>query len=99
MQGSSSSGESEAVLKLESEEQSFTFTEVPEQPVLSALRGFSAPVKLSVAGQSEADLVFLLGHDTDAFSKWEASQSLQRNLLVKLYHAAKDGSEVRDRPF
>ena len=36
------------VLLLESAQQEFVFTEVPEQPVPSLLRGFSAPVKLEV---------------------------------------------------
>ena len=30
----------------------------------SLLRGFSAPVKMAVEGQTDADLVFLLAHDT-----------------------------------
>ena len=36
------------VLLLEGAQQEFVFTEVPEQPVPSLLRGFSAPVKLEV---------------------------------------------------
>ncbi len=36
------------VLLLEVAKQDFVFTEVPERPVPSLLRGFSAPVKLEV---------------------------------------------------
>lgn len=36
------------VLLVKEAKQSFTFTEVPEQPVPSLLRNFSAPVKLQV---------------------------------------------------
>lgn len=36
------------VLLLEGAQQEFVFTEVPERPVPSLLRGFSAPVKLEV---------------------------------------------------
>jgi hypothetical protein len=36
------------VLRLEKAEQTFVFTEVSEKPVLSALRSFSAPIKLEV---------------------------------------------------
>ncbi len=50
-------------------------------------------------GQSEEDLLFLLARDTDSFSKWEASQTLQRSLLLKLYNAAKEGSEVWTIPY
>jgi len=49
---------------------------------------------MQVEGQTEEDLLFLLARDTDSFSKWEASQTLQRSLLLKLYNAAKQGSEV-----
>lgn len=34
------------------------------RPVPSLLRGFSAPVKMRVEGQTEEDLVFLLAHDS-----------------------------------
>lgn len=36
------------VLLLEGAQQEFVFTEVPERPVPSLLRGFSTPVKLTV---------------------------------------------------
>lgn len=85
----------EAVLRLEGAEQTFVFTEVEEKPVVSCLRDFSAPVKLEVVGQTEEDLIYLLGHDTDSFSKWEASQALQRSLLLDLYGAAKDEAKAR----
>ena len=51
-----------------------------------------------VEGRSEEDLLFLLASDTDSFSKWEASQSLQRSLLLKLYNAAKQSSGVLPFP-
>ena len=94
MQGEAAEPGTEAVLRLEQERQTFVLTEVPEKPVVSVLRGFSAPVKLEVAGQTEEDLVFLLGHDSDSFSKWEAGQTLQRTLLLELYNAAMDESKV-----
>ena len=43
-------------------------------PVLSLLRGFSAPVIASVAEQSAADLGFLMANDSDAFVRWDSSQ-------------------------
>ena len=84
----------EVVLRLEQEQQSFMLTEVAEQPVLSVLRGFSAPVRLEVAGRSDEDLAFLLAHDSDAFGRWDASQSLQKALVLRLYAAAADPSKV-----
>ncbi|CAK0786230.1 hypothetical protein CVIRNUC_009443 [Coccomyxa viridis] len=81
------------VLLVEEAQQDFVFTEVPEKPVLSALRDFSAPVKLQVEGQTDAELVFLLAHDSDPFCRWEAGQTLLRALLTTLYHAARDQKE------
>ena len=51
-------------------------------------------VLLQVEGQSEDDLIFLLKHDTDAFSRWDAAQRLQQTLLLHLYSAAIDTSKV-----
>ena len=58
-----------AVLEFDKEEASFVFTDVPAPPVPSILRDFSAPVKLTVEGQTEDDLLFLLANDADAFNK------------------------------
>lgn len=46
-----------------------------EEPVLSPLRGLSAPVILEYA-QSAEDLAFLLAYDTDPFNRWDAGQRL-----------------------
>ena len=59
----------------------FTFVDVDEPPVLSLLRGFSAPVVL-VDGLGDADLLILLRHDSDPFNRWEAGQRLALNRLL-----------------
>lgn len=81
------------VLKLEEARHSWTFECVDVQPVPSVLRNFSAPVKLEVEGQTDADLLFLMAHDTDPFNRWEAGQRLSRKILLNLYHAAMDASK------
>jgi aminopeptidase N len=63
------------VLRLKESAQTFEFTDVPERPVVSLLRGFSAPVQVKFE-PSDADLAFLMAHDSDAFSRWEAGQKL-----------------------
>ena len=95
MQGIKAEAGNDIVLRLDKLDQTFTFAEVDEKPTLSVLRTFSAPVKLTVLGQTEEDLTFLLAHDTDSFSKWEAGQALQRGLILRLYKAACEASEVR----
>jgi aminopeptidase N len=68
-------GATERVVVLERSEQSFVFQQVPEAPVPSLLRGFSAPVILE-CDYAPADLALLLRHDLDGFNRWEAGQQL-----------------------
>jgi aminopeptidase N len=63
------------VLELTKKEQTFVFTDVPERPVPSLLRNFSAPVKLSY-GYSAEDLLRLMTMDDDGFCRWDAAQQL-----------------------
>jgi aminopeptidase N len=39
------------------------------EPVPSLLRGFSAPVKLVVEGQSDEHLKLMFAHDSDSFNR------------------------------
>ena len=61
------------LLELRQASESFNFIEVPERPVPSLLRNFSAPVKLEYP-YSDADLILLMAHDSDPFQRWEAGQ-------------------------
>ena len=71
------------VLELTEAEQTFVFSDLPAEPVLSLLRGFSAPVILE-ARQSAEDQAFLLAHDSDAFNAWEAGRALARASLLAM---------------
>jgi aminopeptidase N len=71
------------ILELTDAEQSFTFTNLAEKPVVSILRNFSAPVKL-VMERSLDELAFLLSYDTDTFSRWEAGQQLTGQVIAGL---------------
>jgi len=71
------------VLNVREAEQTFTFVDVAERPVPSLLRDFSAPVKL-VSDLTEDDLLFLMAHDTDGFTRWESGQILGTRLLLSL---------------
>ncbi len=70
-----------AVLALTQAGQSFVFTDVPENPVPSLLRGFSAPVQVRFE-YSDAELAHLMAYDTDAFCRWEAGQALSARILM-----------------
>jgi len=81
------------VLQLRDEEQSFTFRDVPEPPVPSLLRGFSAPVKLEI-DLLDSDIAFLWAHDSDPFNRWEAGQQLATRVLLGLAADAQAGREL-----
>jgi len=85
------------VLELRDDEQSFRFEDVPEAPVPSLLRGFSAPVKLAFERSSE-DLAFLMAHDSDPFNRWDAGQTLAQNLLLGLAEQQVEGQTLRLDP-
>ncbi|MHB0777392.1 aminopeptidase N [Halomonas sp. WWR20] len=83
---------SETVLDLCAEEQSYVFTDLPEAPVPSLLRGFSAPVKLRFPYARE-ELAFLLQNDSDGFNRWDAGQRLAMLALDDLIAAHRNGVE------
>lgn len=63
------------VLNITEAEQTFEFDSVAEQPIASLLREFSAPVKLEY-DYSDEELVFLMVHARNEFSRWDAGQML-----------------------
>ncbi len=75
--------QSSEVLILKEKEQTFRFPNLQEQPILSVLREFSAPVKVH-RDVTDEQLAFLLAHDSDDFSQWAASQKLTERLVWKL---------------
>ncbi|MEJ2385160.1 MAG: aminopeptidase N, partial [Xanthomonadales bacterium] len=81
-----------AVLLLQEREQSFVFENVPEPPVPSLLRGFSAPVKLDYAF-SATELAVLMAHDSDPFARWEAAQTFAQRELLRLVDILAQGGE------
>jgi aminopeptidase N len=72
---------SEALVTLSAPELKVRLTGVERRPVLSALRGFSAPVKLKTDAEPQ-DRYVLLAADPDLFNRWEAGQSLAEELIL-----------------
>jgi aminopeptidase N len=62
-------------------------------PMVSAFRGFSAPVIVRQDLSTEDRLV-LLAHDTDPFNRWEAGRSLAKAELLKLIDGGNDPDPV-----
>ena len=83
LQGEQAAVGTTRVLAVNQPEQTLTFVEVPEQPLPSLLRGFSAPVKLDFP-YSRDQLMFLMQHDSDGFNRWEAGQQLSVQVLQEM---------------
>ncbi len=81
------------VIHLTSPSQTIVFHGVSERPVPSLLRGFSAPVRLSL-DLSNADLMFLLRADSNSFNRWQAAQTLAMRALTSATTAFATGSEA-----
>jgi aminopeptidase N len=62
---------------------------VEREPVVSALRGFSAPVILETDAEPK-DRYVLLASDPDLFNRWEAGQDLARDLILRRAGGAPD---------
>ncbi|MBP6020744.1 MAG: aminopeptidase N [Burkholderiaceae bacterium] len=79
-----------ALLELTQREQTWTFEHITEQPIVSLLRDFSAPVTVEFE-HSDADLAILAQHDTDPYARWEAGQQLATRQLLTLSRAVAQG--------
>jgi len=81
-----------ALLHLREPETTIRFRSVPEKPVVSLLRGFSAPVTLDPP-HTESDLHFLVRHDSDPFSRWDAGQTLLLRAALRALDALGAGGQ------
>jgi aminopeptidase N len=80
------------VLEMTGTEQSVRFDDLGARPVVSLLRGFSAPVTVSrEIGVSEQAL--LLAHDTDPYARWQAGHDLALDALIDRATGGARGAE------
>ena len=68
-------------INLSESSETVEFVGIENDPVVSALRDFSAPVTLS-APLRDSDRAFLLAHDKDPFNRWEAGQQYAIDYLL-----------------
>ncbi len=69
------------VIELATPTRRVRFEDVPPGTVPSLLRGFSAPVRLTT-DSGDTDLVTLMTHDRDAFTRWDAAQTMLSRLIL-----------------
>ena len=69
------------VIVLSEAKQTVHIRDLKEKPVLSLLRGFSAPINLKME-ESDDDLAFRAHFDTDEVNRWESLNKLMGKALV-----------------
>ena len=85
---------SDGILHVTRRSQKFRLTDLPERPVVSYLRGFSAPVNLT-ADMSDRDLEFRMAHDSDHFARWQATNDFATRILIQLAKAKEPGKHLQ----
>jgi len=91
--GEEQPGTTTRVLNLTDSEQTFTFVGMTQQPILSPLRGFSAPIRLE-CDFSDDELAFRMAYDRDAFNRWDAGQTLALSELLRTYKDFQEGNST-----
>ncbi len=80
------------MLELRAEEESYVFKDLPEKPVLSLLRGFSAPVKVK-SRQGRKQIAFLMANDSDPFNRWDAAFRLSESIILEITTMLQKGEQ------
>jgi aminopeptidase N len=83
----------DGLLEVTDREQSFIFRDIPSAPTPSLLRGFSAPVRLTISLDPE-QIEFLMMHDSDPFNRWQAAQTYATRLLTAAARAGAGADAV-----
>lgn len=68
------------LIELKEEEETFRFEGLSEKPIVSLLRGFSAPIKLERPFNKE-ELLAILRFESDGYAKWDAAQRLNLDCI------------------
>ncbi|HUE65999.1 MAG TPA: aminopeptidase N [Rhizomicrobium sp.] len=83
LNGENHAGPATRVLELTETFHRFTFVDVPEEPLLSLGRDFSAPAIFRTP-LTRHDRATLMGRDSDAFNRWESGQTLAAEIMLEV---------------
>ena len=82
------------ILQFSEIEQTFEFIHIPEEPVPSLFRDFSACVKVSIDYTLEERL-FLMTLDTDDFNRWDQNRQIFLELLYQMICACQKNEPMK----
>jgi aminopeptidase N len=87
-------GDGSWLLSVTEPRQTFSFTGLSTEPVLSINRGFSAPVRVQASANRETAAV-RMAHDPDPFNRWEAGQQYALDLVLEGIEDWRKGEQPR----
>ena len=90
-------GNLEQVVDIEAHETRLEFPGMPPRVMISAFRGFSAPVILTTDLDND-ELAKLMVCDSDAFNRWEASQQLASRVMLAMLEQGSDAWNTLQQP-
>lgn len=82
------------VMTLDAEKATLTFINVPEKPVLSANRDFTAPINFHF-DYTDAERAHLMAHDSDLFNRWDAAQQYGVKKMLEMVSDIQAGKEPK----
>ena len=82
------------VILLTKRRETFTFENIDKRPVPSLLRGFSAPVNLTLS-LSDEDLRHAMAFDSDPFNRWQAGQTYATRVILDLVKSSQAGKRAQ----
>ena len=81
------------LLVMDQDHQVFSFVNIPESPVPSLFRDYSAPVKVFY-DYSPEQLATLIANDSDAYVRWDASQRMAERAILEQCRRYAKGLEM-----
>jgi len=94
LEGEAGNAATSRLLIVEDARQEYIFTNIPEAPVPSLFRDFSAPVKIYY-DYSKQQLATLIKHDSDSYVRWDAAQRMSANAILEQCQRRADGLEMQ----
>jgi aminopeptidase N len=91
--GEPAAGDTTRTLEIRHKTQRFEFVDVPERPVPSLFRGFSAPVQVEF-DYTDDDLALLAQYDSDPVNRWDAAQRVFTDAILRLAARHREGSAL-----
>ncbi|MCP4492540.1 MAG: aminopeptidase N [Gammaproteobacteria bacterium] len=83
----------ELTFDINAAEQKLCFEGVEANTMVSAFRGFSAPIKLTT-DMSDHELSLLMSCDSDPFNQWEASQQFASRVMLEMVASSSEAPHL-----